>query len=287
MTTALLPRSLEEAVAQKRAAPDALAVAGGTDVMVAINSGALHPSALLDVSHVEELQEWRRHDGHVFVGAGVTFARLAGELTGHRPLVEAARAVGSPQIRRRATLGGNVGTASPAGDGLTVLAAYDAEIVLASEQGRRRLRWDEYLVGPKRTALRPDELIVGVEWAAVDGPGSFAKVGTRNAMVIAIASVALQLDVANRTVRLALGSVGPTVLRARAAEAYAAEALPWAEPAQPLAEETIGEFGLLASRAAQPIDDLRGTAAYRRRAIDVLARRTLAWTYDDWRAGRC
>ena len=196
VTAALLPKTLEEAVAQKRSAPNALAVAGGTDVMVAINSGALRPSALLDLSHVRELQEWHRDDGHVFVGAGVTFARIAGELTGFRPLVEAARAVGSPQIRRRATLGGNVGTASPAGDGLAVLAAYDADILLASEQGERRLHWDEYLVGPKRTALRPDELIVGVEWAAADGPGSFAKVGTRNAMVIAIASVALQLDVA-------------------------------------------------------------------------------------------
>ena len=287
MTAALLPRSLEEAVAQKRSAPNALAVAGGTDVMVAINSGALRPSALLDLSHVGELQEWRRDDGHVFVGAGVTFARIAGELTGFRPLVEAARAVGSPQIRRRATLGGNVGTASPAGDGLTVLAAYDADVLLASEQGERRVHWDEYLVGPKRTALRPDELIMGVEWATADGPGSFAKVGTRNAMVIAIASAALQLDVASRTVRLALGSVAPTVVRATAAEAYAAEAVPWADAERPLPEQTLSEFGLLAARAAQPIDDLRGTARYRRRAIEVLARRTLAWTYDDWRAGRC
>lgn len=283
---ALSPRSLEEALAARRAEPDALVVAGGTDVMVAINRGTVRPSAILDLSHVDELREWRYDDGRVFVGAGVTFARIASELSELRPLREAARSVGSPQIRNRATLGGNLGTASPAGDGTLMLAAYDAEIVLAHDGGSRRLRCADFLLGPKRTDLRPDELIVGAEWQSARGPGAFAKVGTRNAMVIAIASLAITLDFARRQVRLALGSVAPTVVRATAAEAFATEAIDWDDPERPLDARMLGEFGELVVRAARPIDDLRGSAAYRRRAVGVLARRALRWTHDDWRAER-
>ena len=162
--------------------------------MVDVNFGRVRPAALLDLSHVEELRGWHRENGTVFVGAGMTFARIADELGEFRPLAQAARSVGSPQIRNRATIGGNLATASPAGDSIPVLAAYDADIVLRSRRREQRLDWDEFLEGPKRTALAPDELIVGVEWRAPAGPGSFAKVGTRNAMVIAIAGVCLQLD---------------------------------------------------------------------------------------------
>ncbi len=285
MTTALSPRTLDEALAARRELPEALVVAGGTDAMVEVNAGRLRPPAILDVSRVGELLEWRRSDGRVFVGAGVTFARIATELAAFRPLVEAARSVGSPQIRRRATLGGNLATASPAGDGIAVLAAYDAEILVANATGGRHTRLDEFLLGPKHTALGADELIVGAEWTVRDGPGSFAKVGRRNAMVIAIASLGLQLDPDGRAVRVALGSVAPTVVRASAAEAYARETIPWDDPEQPLSRETVVEFGELAALAAHPIDDLRGSAIYRRRAVGVLARRALEWTYDDWRAG--
>jgi CO/xanthine dehydrogenase FAD-binding subunit len=279
----LLPRSLEEALVAKAERPHAVPVAGGTDLMVAINFGMARPPALVDLSRVPELKRWQREDGRLFVGAGVTFARIERELSEFRPLVEAARSVGSPQIRNRATIGGNIGTASPAGDALPVLAVYEASIVVAASERERRIPWDEFFLAPKRTALAPDELIVGAEWQALDAPGSFAKVGTRNAMVIAIAGVCLQLDPRQRNVRLALGSVAPTIVRAREAERFAASAIPWDNPERPLPSEAAAEFGRLAAAAARPIDDVRGSAAYRRHAVEVLARRTLAWTVGDRR----
>ena len=278
------PGTLAEALEARAAHPEAVPIAGGTDLMVAVNFGRLRPEALLDLSGIAELAEWQRRDGAVRIGAGATFAQIASDLGEFPPLVQAARAVGSPQIRHRATIGGNLATASPAGDALPVLATYGGDVLLASVRGERRLRWDEFLVAPKRTALAEDELIVGVEWPVVDGPGSFAKVGTRNAMVIAIASVSLQLDTQARRVCIALGSVAPTVVRAPEAEAFASDALDWDDPQRPLPETVAREFGALAAAAAHPIDDVRGSAAYRRRAVEVLARRALAWAVDDRRA---
>ena len=280
---AFLPRTLDEALELRAAHPKAVPVAGGTDLMVAVNFGRARPPALLDLSRVEELRGWRREDGRVHLGAGTTFARIALELRAFRPLVEAARSVGSPQIRNRATIGGNVCTASPAGDAIPVLAAYGAEIVLASSARERRVPWNEFFVGPKRTTLEPDELVVGLEWREIAGPGSFAKVGTRNAMVIAIAGVCLQLEPESRAVRLALGSDAPTVVRAPKAEEYAASAISWDDPERPLAASDVSEFGRLAAAGASPIDDVRGSAAYRRRAVDVLAQRMLQWTLADRR----
>jgi CO/xanthine dehydrogenase FAD-binding subunit len=278
------PRALSEALEARAAHPDATPLAGGTDLMVAINFGRLRPEDLLDVSRVEALATWERRDGTVRVGAGMTFARIARELTEFPPLVQASRSVGSPQIRNRATIGGNLGTASPAGDAIPVLAAYDGRVVVASTRGERRLAWHEFFVGPKRSALAEDELIVAVEWPVADGPGSFAKVGTRNAMVIAIASLALQLDPATRDVRVALGSVAPTVVRAPDAEAYAAGTVDWDDPERSLPASVVAEFGRLVAAAARPIDDVRGSAAYRRHAVEVLARRALVWALDDRRA---
>ena len=266
----LTPRSLEEALEFRVEHPVATPVAGGTDLMVDVNARRIRPKALIDLSRVEELQSWRRDDGLVFVGAGMTFARIARELTAFRPLVEAALSVASPQIRNRATIGGNLATASPAGDSIPVLAVYGADVVAASAgTGTRRIPLGEFLVGPKHTSLAPDELIVGVEWEPVKGHGSFAKIGRRNAMVIAVASVCLQVDEERHAIRLALGSVGPTVLRAARAEEFAQE-LDWSDPA------TLAEFGRLAAAEARPIDDQRGSAAYRRHVVAVLARRVLA-----------
>lgn len=278
------PRTLAEARAARAARPEAVPIAGGTDLMVAINFDGYRPASLLDLSHVDELAVWERGNGRLRVGAGVTFARIARELGDFPPLVQAARSVGSPQIRNRATIGGNVATASPAGDSIPVLACYDAHVVLASRRGERLLPWDEFFLGPKRTALAADELIVAVEWPIVSGPGSFAKVGTRNAMVIAIASVAVQLDVAARRVRVALGSVAPTVVRAPAAEALVEDAVDWDDPERPLPAAVLAGFARLVVAAAHPIDDVRASAAYRRHAVDVLARRALAWASEGLRA---
>ena len=197
-------------------------------------------------------------------------------------IAQASRTVGSPQIRARGTVGGNLGTGSPAGDALPVLAVHDADIELVAAGGRRRaVPWHEFLLGPKRTARAPDELILGARWRPIDGPGSFSKVGTRNAMVIAVASLCLALDPATRTVRVALGSVAPTVVRAPEAEGFAARALTdagsWEDPAAVLADGALREFGELVAGAATPIDDVRGSAAYRRHALTVLARRALTW----------
>ena len=265
---AFTPTTLEEALEIRASRPEAVPVAGGTDLMVDLNARRLRPAALLDLSRIGELREWGRDDGTVFVGAGVTFARIERELTEFEPLVEAARSVASPQIRNRATVGGNLATASPAGDSIPVLAAYDAQVVVASaREGSRRVPLERFLVGPKRTSLAPDELIVGVEWRPSAGPGSFEKLGRRSAMIIAVASVCLQLD-GERRARLALGSVAPTVIRARAAETFA-QGLDWSDP------QVLAAFGRLAAAETRPIDDLRGSAEYRRRVVEVLARRAL------------
>lgn len=282
--SSLTPTTLSEALEARGAHPEAVPIAGGTDLMVAVNFRRLRPQALLDLSSIAELATWERRDGRIRVGAGMTFARIVRELTEFAPLVQASRSVGSPQIRNRATIGGNLGTASPAGDAIPVLAAYGGDVLVASTRGERRLAWDEFFVGTKRTALAEDELIVGAEWPVAGGTGSFAKVGTRNAMVIAIASVAVQLDSDSRRVSVALGSVAPTVVRAPDAELFAAETVDWDNHERPLPAPAAAEFGRLAAAAAQPIDDVRGSAAYRRHAVEVLARRALAWAVEHRRA---
>jgi CO/xanthine dehydrogenase FAD-binding subunit len=277
-----LPTSLEEALEILADRPEAMPIAGGTDLMVALNFRRVRPAAAIDLTRVPELQELHRDDDEVFLGAGVTYSRIVRELRAVPTLVQASRTVGSPQIRARGTVGGNLGTGSPAGDALPVLAAHDADIELVAAGGRRRsLSWGEFLVGPKRTARAPDELILGARWRPIEGPGSFSKVGTRNAMVIAVASLCLQVDPDTRSVRVALGSVAPTVVRAPEAEASAAQILAdagaWDDPTAEIDDDAARGFADLVARAATPIDDVRGSAAYRRHAVSVMARRALTW----------
>lgn len=268
--------------------PEALLLAGGTDVMVELNFGRLRPPAIIDLTRVGELASWRQENGHVVLGAGVTYASIVREMPAFTPLVQASRSVGSPQIRNRGTVGGNLGTASPAGDALPVLAAYDADVVLRSRaRGERSLPWNAFMTGPKKTALAPDELIIGARWPRRRGPGSFSKIGTRNAMVIAIAGLCLVIDEEGRRVSVALGSVGPTIIRATQAEEQMAAAMAaagsWQDPSVTLPDQLIHEFGELVASAAKPLDDVRGTAAYRRHACRVLARRAITWALDERR----
>ena len=284
----LLPRTLPEALEMKAERPGAVPIAGGTDVMVELNFDRRRPEALLDICRLPELLEWRRENDHLMLGAGVTYSRVMRELPEFVPLVQASRTVGSPQIRNRATVGGNLGTASPAGDALPVLAAYDAEILLARAGGlTRNLPWHEFTVGVKKTAMQPDELILGARWKVVRGTGSFSKIGTRNAMVISMAGLCLVLDEDGRTLRVALGSVAPTIVRAPEAELFAARALAeagaWDDPQASVPDSTMEEFGELVAAATSPIDDVRGTARYRRHACSVLAGRALRWALDDRR----
>src|SRR5580698_4863367 len=219
----LQPRSLAEALALKAEHPTAVPIAGGTDIMVEINFDARRPAALLDLNQVTELTRWGSDGDRLRVGAGVTYVRLIGELGGELPgLAMAARTVGSPQIRNRGTIGGNLGAASPAGDCHPVLLACGALIEATSVRGSRRIPAAEFYTGPKRNALAPDELITAVLIRPAAGAQQFAKIGTRNAMVIAVCAFALDLRPAEGNVGTGIGSAGPTPLRAVQAEEFLA-----------------------------------------------------------------
>jgi CO/xanthine dehydrogenase FAD-binding subunit len=275
----LQPAAWEEALEMKAAHPEAVPVAGGTDVMVEINLDHRRPEAVLDLTRIKELAEWGTVGGRLRIGAGVSYARLIDELADRLPgLAMASRTVGSPQIRNRGTVGGNLGTASPAGDAHPPLLATDAEVEVASRSGTRRVPVREFFTGPKRNAARPDELIAAFLVGPAAGPQQFSKVGTRNAMVIAVCSFALALDPARRGVGTGIGSAGPTPLRAVAAEEFAQAELDW-EGRRPPTEATVKRFGELVAAASRPIDDVRGTAAYRRHALAVLAGRCLRWCW--------
>ena len=273
----VVANSLDEVLDALSARPDATLLAGGTDVMVEINLGHRRPTSIVSIDRVPELRTWTFHaaDQTVQLGAAVRYGEIAAEpLAGWLPaLAQAARTVGSPQIRAAATIGGNLGTCSPAGDGLPVLAALDAVVHLRDAAGRRDLPFADFMTGPKRTALAPGELIESVTVPVARGWQGFAKVGVRNAMVIATASACLAVDTTTHSVRLALGSVGPVILRAPEAERIAAEAADF--EAGTIGVDAIAAFGAAAEAAARPIDDHRSSAAYRRHAIGVFARRLL------------
>jgi CO/xanthine dehydrogenase FAD-binding subunit len=246
--------------------------------------GETPPPALLDLTAIPELYEWHRDDGTVRIGAAVTYSRIIDELGQDCPgLAIASRTVGSPQIRNRATVTGNLGTASPAGDAHPALLATGAVVEAASVRGARDIDIDDFFLGVKRNALAPDELIRAVRFPVRAGPQQFAKVGTRNAMVIAVCSVAVALDESNRSVGTGIGSAAPTPRRSAAAEALASD-LPW--DGGPLDPDVTHRFGEAVASAAAPIDDVRGTAAYRNQAVAVLARRALTWAWAERSGGK-
>jgi CO/xanthine dehydrogenase FAD-binding subunit len=280
----LRPDSLSEALEMKAAHPGARPIAGGTDLMVELNFDRTRPGEIIDLARVPELREHAPTNGTLRIGAGVSYTRVIREVGDALPgLAIASRTVGSPQIRNRGTVGGNLGTSSPAGDGLPPLFASDAVVeVASSSRGTRHVPVAEFVTGPKRNALADDELIVAFEIARAGGPQQFAKIGTRNAMVIAVCSLSVHLWPAERAVKACIGSAGPTPIRATEAEAFAAGELDW-DSRGGLSDAAVAEFGRLVERAARPIDDVRGTAAYRHHALGVLARRALTWTWDEYR----
>ena len=274
--TVAIPTSLDDAVRLLGDDPTATLLAGGTDAMVEVNDGHRRPGELvIALNRVTDLRSWR-HDpttGTVVIGAAVTYTELMEEpLASLLPaLAEASRTVGSPQIRNAGTLGGNLGTCSPAGDGLPVLAALDATVRLVSASGERTLSVGEFMVAPKRTAIEPGELIADVTLPVAAGWQGYAKVGVRNAMVIAVASACLAVDEGARSVAVALGSVGPTILRCPDAEAALAADVDWEHVRAD--DEALARFGDAVAAAARPITDHRSTEAYRRHAVGVLGRR--------------
>jgi CO/xanthine dehydrogenase FAD-binding subunit len=283
----LQPTTWTEALDMKAEHPEAQPIAGGTDVMVEINFDRHRPEAFIDLTRIAELSEWGR-DGEVLrIGAGVTYTRLINELGDQLPgLAMASRTVGSPQIRNRGTVGGNLGSASPAGDAHPPLLASGAIVELASVAGVRRMRADEFYVGPKRSAMRKDELIAAFLIEPKKGPQQFSKVGTRNAMVIAVCSFALAIDGERRRIGTGIGSAAPTPVTASEAEKFLAGVIEehdlWDKPAS-LGEAALKRFGELVAAAAKPIDDVRGTAAYRRQALAVMARRSFVWAWNEYR----
>jgi CO/xanthine dehydrogenase FAD-binding subunit len=227
--------------------------------MVELNFDRARPDVLLNLNEVAELRGWSRENGKLRLGAGLTYTEaMVSELAEALPaLAEASRTVGSPQIRNRGTIGGNLGTASPAGDALPPLLVEGADVELASMRGVRRLGVEEFLLGVKRNALAEDELIVAVSLEPSGQPQTFMKIGPRNAMVIAVCSLAVVVDRERGELRAAFGSAAPGV----------------PVVSTPLAE--ADSFPERVAAAASPIDDVRGTAAYRRHALRVLTARAL------------
>jgi len=255
----LTPRSLHEALELRAGNPEALPIEGGTDLLVDLNFDRRRPPALLNLNEVPELKGWQRENGTLRLAAGLTYAEiLHGPLAAELPaLAEASRTVGSPQIRNRGTLGGNLGTASPAGDALPPLLVEGAEAELTSVRGVRTIALRDFLVGPKRNLLEPDELITAVLVRPSGAAQTFMKVGPRNAMVIAVVSLALSADRERGELRASFGSAGPV-------PGLVTGAL-----------DEVDGFAERVAQAATPIDDVRGTAAYRRHALRVLAERAL------------
>lgn len=286
----LRPGSWEEALAAKAAHPTAVPIAGGTDVMVELNFDQRRPDHLLDLNRVDELREWEVGEEHVRLGAGVSYTSLLENLRAELPgLSLAAHTVGSPQIRNRGTVGGNLGAASPAGDSHPALLSAGAEVeVESAERGSRLIPIEQFFTGVKRNALAEDELIKTVHIGKATGPQQFSKVGPRNAMVIAVCAFSVALHPETRTVRTGIGSAAPTPIRAKEAEDFLNAALRdggfW-ENGKALTPSLAREFAVLAAGACHPIDDVRGTADYRRHAVTVLARRSLGWAWEEYRAG--
>jgi CO/xanthine dehydrogenase FAD-binding subunit len=283
----LRPATMAEALEAKAEHPGALPITGGTDVMVEMNFDRQRPTALIDLTGIPELAEWGTDGDRVRIGAGVTYTRIISELGDRLPgLAMAARTIGSPQIRNRGTVGGNLGAASPAGDSHPALLAADATIELQSPQGSRVVEAERFYVGVKRNAARSDELISAIYVTPPSGPQQFSKIGTRNAMVISVAAFGFALHPERKEVRTGIGSVAPTPRRAYEAETFLAAALDDAGLWDSRGELPDGlgeEFGRQVSAAGSPIDDVRGTAAYRLHSLAVMARRALTWAWNDYR----
>ena len=279
--TVAIPLTIREALDALKTTPDARLIQGGTDMMVEINFNHLKPNNVIALRRVQELRAWKKNaNGTVTIGAGVPYQEMEmGELKQLLPaLAEAARTVGSPQIRAAGTLGGNLGTCSPAGDGLPVLFALDAVVHLQSVEASRDLSIHEFMLGVKRNAKASNEIITSVTVPLLDGWQGYAKVGVRNAMVISVASSCLAIDKPSNSVRIAIGAVGPTIIRCRDAELWLSGQFDFSTKSA-IDTAVAKEFGRRVALESKPIDDHRSTAEYRRHAVGVLAQRLITRAY--------
>lgn len=258
--------------------PQASVLAGGTDLMVEVNLHGRRPGTVLPIGGLDELREWRHRPqaGTVTIGAALPYSDMeTGPLAALLPaLAQAARTVGSPQIRAAGTIGGNLGTCSPAGDILPVLSALDATVHVLHRDHARDVPFADFMTGVKRNSLAPGEFVHSITIPVRRGWQGYAKVGTRNAMVISTASACLVHDADEGHVAVAFGAVAPVIVRATKAEAWLARRVDL-RGAFRVDAETAREFGSIAASETSPITDHRSTAEYRRHAVSVLARRLL------------
>jgi len=272
----IIAKSVNEACAVLAENPATTVLAGGTDLMVQANRGAQSLESVLDLSRIPELKKWTLKSSEIVLGAGISYTDLADTqiATLVPALTQAARTVGSPQIRNAGTLGGNLATASPAGDTIPVLVAMDAVLQLKSSTENREVAITDFITGVKTNALQAGEIIQSITVPIFQGPQEFLKVGTRNAMVISVVSLALVTDYSGRKLRVGVGSVSPVPFRATAAEEFISQEFDW-ETNSSLSEKVINKFSELVADSTKPIDDHRGTADYRKHAVRVLAKRAL------------
>ena len=249
---------------------------GGTDLLIEIERRMRKPDVVIDVSRVVGLDEIRIEDDTVRLGAGVTHNQVvAHPLLRERAyaLVRACWEVGAPQIRNRGTLAGNLVTASPANDSIPPLWALGAQVRLQSTRGERTLALKDFFGGVRRTALEPDEMLTDISFPlpSPNARSTFLKLGLRRAQAVSIVMVAvvLELDTAGivRDAQITLGAVAPTIVAASDAQQFL--------PGRALDDTTIAEAARLAMQAARPIDDIRGTAEYRRDMVRVQVARAL------------
>lgn len=279
--TVIVAKELTTALAALREHADARLIQGGTDLMVEINFNHVKPTTMVSLRDIEALRTIRPNTaGIMTIGSGVPYSVIEGEpvLSAIPALAQAARTVGSPQIRAAGSLGGNLGTCSPAGDTLPVMFALDAMIHLNTLDSSRVVSIHDFMTGVKRSVRQHDEIITAIDFPIVRGWQGYSKVGVRNAMVISVASACLVADHENANVRIALGSVGPTIIRCRESEAWL-KSTQDLSAGQSISFEVANEFGRRAAAESSPIDDHRSTAEYRRHAISVLASRLLRKAY--------
>ncbi len=270
----LQPTNLHEALELKaRHGAAASFLAGGTDVIVMMNHGRVPAGVFIDLTHVPGLDTVEpTADGRAYrAGGGATFARL-GKLP-VRCLAEAALSVGGPQIRNRATIAGNIASASPAGDGSTALLSLDATVTLRNLRGERTLPLREFFLDYRRTALAPDEMITSVEFPA-DWRTAWRKLGKRGAMNISLVCCSLGVSPQGRAC-VAFGSVAAFPMRAPRVEALLEAAIA-RDGAQALDREPLwDEAAALAAAEVRPVDDFRGSADYRRAMAGALLKKCL------------
>lgn len=281
----LMPVTVDEATAALAVDPTRIVLAGGTDLMVQLNSrrgAASGPDEVVALDRIGALSSWSvdARRASLTVGAMMTWAQLSSEpFRSWTPaLAQAARTIGSVQVRNAATIGGNLVTASPAGDGITVLSALGAAVNTAAIDGRRILTVERLIRGVKTTALAPGEIVTSIEIPLGRGFQGFKKIGIRDAMVIALANACLVVDEGRRRIGLAVGSVGPTVLRCPRAEAIVEANVDWG--AGRCDRAAVRDAVDAVRTEVRPIDDHRSSADYRRHAVGILVERLLLEAFD-------